>query len=418
MLQKSTMMPEPLNPGGPRRFLFSSSAGYGHIHPLVPLARALMRVGHKVAFATHPARQPMLQRLGFDFFPLTIDLWADPEYQQIRAELENLPVTLESEITRYARIWCGIAPRLRTPPLVETIRSWRPDMLVREGGEYAALIAAEHLDLPHATVAFTTALRGQAIFEQQAAEGLDPVRHQWGLPPDPDLTTLYRYLYLSYAPPTFSTHEVGVAGAAGDLPPTTRNMRPTIFDNARDEPLPEWIDALPPQPTVYVTLGTEVNQEPELYPAVLQTIIAGLRDMPLNLIVTLGRDKDPADFDPQPPNVHIARYIPQSLLLPRCDLIVFHGGTNSLLAALDTGLPMVIIPLIADQFFNARIAHSLQLAQILHRAQLSPSTIRAAVHEVLANPLYRQNVGNLQREMHALPGQDYAVRLVEEVARA
>jgi UDP:flavonoid glycosyltransferase YjiC (YdhE family) len=358
----------------------------------------------------------MLQRLGFDFFPVTMDLWADPEYQQIRAELEILPLTLESEITRYARIWCGIAPRLRTPPLLKIARAWQPDMLVREGGEYAALIAAEHLGLPYATVAFTAALRGQSIFEQQAAEGLDPIRHRWRLAPDPRLAALYRHLYLSYAPPTFSTHEVGVPGAAGDLPATPRFIRPTLFDNTQDEALPEWIDTLPPQPTVYVTLGTEVNQEPGLYPAVLQTIIDGLRDMPLNLIVTLGRDKDPSDFGPQPPNVHIERYIPQSLLLPRCDLIVFHGGTNTLLAALDAALPMVIIPLIADQFFNAHITRSLQLAQVLPRSQLTPTTIRAAVHEVLTNPQYRQNVGNLQKEMHVLPGQHYAVRLVEEVS--
>ena len=56
---------------------------------------------------------------------------------------------------------------------------------------------------------------------------------------------------------------------------------------------------------MYVTLGTEVNKTPELYPSVLQTITNGLRDLPVNLIVTLGRDKEPVDFGPQPANVHI-----------------------------------------------------------------------------------------------------------------
>jgi hypothetical protein len=31
---------------GARRFLFSTTAGYGHFHPLVPLARALQKAGH------------------------------------------------------------------------------------------------------------------------------------------------------------------------------------------------------------------------------------------------------------------------------------------------------------------------------------------------------------------------------------
>src|SRR5437588_5308827 len=111
----------------------------------------------------------------------------------------------------------------------------------------------------------------------------------------------------------------------------------------------------------------------------MQTIIEGLRDLPVNLIVTLGRDKDPADFGPQPANVHIERYIPQSLLLPHCDLMVQHGGSSSTLAAIDSGLPMVVIPLIADQFFNAEAAHRLGLAQVIQRAHLTPATIRAAV---------------------------------------
>ena len=148
----------------------------------------------------------------------------------------------------------------------------------------------------------------------------------------------------------------------------------------------------------------------------LQTIIAGLRDAPINLIVTLGRDKDPADFGPQPANVHIERYIPQSLLLPHCDLMVMHGGSNSLLAALDVGLPLVVVPLIADQFFNAEVTQRLGLGQVVPREQLTPARIRAAVDEVLANPRYRQTAGRLRAEMHALPDQQYAVALVEQVA--
>src|SRR5205085_7310297 len=119
---------------------------------------------------------------------------------------------------------------------------------------------------------------------------------------------------------------------------------------------------------------------------------------------------------PLPANVHIERYIPQSLLLPHCDLMVMHAGSNSLLAALDHGLPLVLVPLIADQFFNAHIAQRLQLGQVVQRAQLTPATMRAAVEEVLGNPLYRQNVGRLRAEMRALPDQQYAVQLVEQVA--
>ena len=39
----------------------------------------------------------------------------------------------------------------------------------------------------------------------------------------------------------------------------------------------------------------------------------------VNLVATVGSRLDPSQFEPQPDNIHLARYISQSLLLPRCD---------------------------------------------------------------------------------------------------
>ena len=381
----------------------------------MPLARALRQAGHAVAFATHRDLRAPVEGAGFAFFPVGGDLKTDPEYQQIKALLATMPLNLETEVFAYPRLFCGPAARRRMPDLVAIARQWQPDMIIREAGEYAAVIAAEHLGLPHATVAFAVALPAMARFEQEAAAYLDPIRRQWGLAPDPTLAALARYLLLAYAPPSLSRQPIDGAGAPAPIPATTHFIRPEIFDQAGPGGLPAWVARLPAQPTVYVTLGTQVNNEPTLYPSVMQTILAGLRDAPINLIVTLGRDKDPADFGPQPANVHIERYIPQSLLLPHCDLMVMHGGSNSLLAALDLGLPTVVVPLIADQFFNAAVMHGLGLGQVVQREDLTPARIRAAVDDVLANPAYRQNARRMQAEMQALPDQQHAVRLVEQV---
>jgi UDP:flavonoid glycosyltransferase YjiC (YdhE family) len=92
-----------------------------------------------------------------------------------------------------------------------------------------------------------------------------------------------------------------------------------------------------------------------------------------------------------------------------------HGGSNTLLAVLDVGLPSVVVPLIADQFFNAHVVDSLRLGRVAPREQLTPASIRAAVEDALANPLYRRAVARLRAEMHALPGQEAAVRMVEQI---
>jgi len=398
-----------------RRFLFSVAGGYGHFHPLVPLARALKQAGHEVAFAVGASLRPMAEAAGFRVFQVGGNFKGDAEYEQFKVEQATMPLALESELTIYTRLWCGITPRLRTPQLVDIAHRWHPDMFIRESAEYGAAIAAERLGLPHAAVSVMASLKAQMIFEREAAEQLDPIRKSWGLEPDPTLTSLYRYLYLCYSPPSFSVQDIGGWEAPGLMPPIIHHIRPQLFDNTGDESLPGWMEQLPQQPTVYVTLGTEVNKEPGVYPDVLQTIVEGLRDLPLNLIVTVGRDNDPSDLGPQPANVHIERYIPQSLLLRECDLMVMHAGSNSLLAALDARLPMVLIPLIADQFFNSEVAERLGLAQTVQLGQLTPSTIRAAAEEVLGNPIYRQNVARLQAEMHALPDDEYAVALIEGI---
>ena len=60
-----------------------------------------------------------------------------------------------------------------------------------------------------------------------------------------------------------------------------------------------------------MTLGTVFNTRRDLF----ATVIMALRDEPVNLIVTVGRDQDPAQFGPQPDSVHVERYIPHSELL-------------------------------------------------------------------------------------------------------
>src|SRR4051794_3039861 len=159
----------------------------------MPLALGLKEAGHEIAFVTRASLKPAIEAAGFTFFPIGGDLAADGVYQQVKAQLRSMPLSLETELWSYPRLFCGIGSRLRTPDLVAIARAWQPDMLIREAAEYAAPIAAEHLGLPHATVAFAAALNTMPIFERDAAEHLDPVRQNWGLPPDPTLASLYRY---------------------------------------------------------------------------------------------------------------------------------------------------------------------------------------------------------------------------------
>ena len=100
---------------------------------------------------------------------------------------------------------------------------------------------------------------------------------------------------------------------------------------------------------VYATLGTQFNRATNVF----RDILAGLTDEPLDVVVTVGRDQDPADLAPIPSNARVERYIPQVTLLPRCSVVVHHGGAGTTFGCLAHGVPQVVIPQGADNFINA-----------------------------------------------------------------
>src|SRR6266508_4483240 len=144
-------------------------------------------------------------------------------------------------------------------------------------------------------------------------------------------------------------------------------------------------------------------------------VLSGLRELSVNVIATVGRQFDPDDLGQQPENVHIERYIPQSSILPRCHLVVSHGGSGSVIGALAHGLPSVLVPMGADQPLNAARCEALGVARVLDAVETTPETVREAVSTVLANPTYRQAAERMRDEIAALPGPAYAVMLLERL---
>ncbi len=147
-----------------------------------------------------------------------------------------------------------------------------------------------------------------------------------------------------------------------------------------------------------------------------EKILAGLRDEPVEAVVTVGRTQDPRQFGAQPPHVHLERYIPQSLLYPHCAAVVTHGGSGTLMGALAHGLPLVLLPLGADQPTNAQAAEAAGVARVLDPARMTPADVRDAVRAVLTQRDYRHNARRFRAEISALPEFDYGVRLLERLA--
>jgi len=387
------------------RMLFTTIADLGHFHPLVPIARAAAAAGHEVAFACPTSFGATVEAAGFRAFPCGFD----PRNRTNSTLFPGMHKRPETGRTHWvvANIFAGVFGAAMVPDLLTLAQSWLPDVIVRETGEFGGYIAAEVLGMPHASVR-ADATSATHTLRHSSREALARLRELSGLADDPDITGPFRYLHLACEPP----HFVPPGEAHG---PTAHVLRPVNFESG-DETLPAWVANLPALPTVYATLGNLASIMPSGR-ATFPAILAALGNEPINLIVTLGRGNDPAQFGSQPENVHIERYIPQGALLPHCDLVINHGGFSTVTGALNAGLPMVVIPHSADQPYNAACCSALGVGRVVAPNDRTPEAIREAVRAVLADPTYRAKAVQVRDETAALPGPEVAVELLERLAR-
>lgn len=393
--------------------LFTTNPGTGHLHALVPVIRALQAAGHEVALATSRTMCRYAEQLGIPAFPAGLD-WHESEMAAAFPEIE----TMTPEERRYwflTDLFADITPHKMGPDLLSICYSWQPDVLVRNDFEFSTPVIAERLGLPCATVSMEMFLP-TGMWEMLIGDQLAYLRSVFGLPPYPAADMLYRHLYLCSAPPSYHFPEFS-------LPSHTHFFRYFGFDQAGAEGLPAWAAALPNRPTIYASLGTVHHDR-----TILETILAGLGGREVNLIVTVGRNHNPAAFGPQPDNVYIERYIPQTLLFPLCDLVIASGSYNTLTSALAHGLPLLVIPITDTQPLHAKRCAALGVGRVLKQPgqfdeelqtisqTLSPQTVADTVQEMLADPCYRQRAEQIRQQILSLPGPETTVPLLVQLA--
>ena len=184
----------------------------------------------------------------------------------------------------------------------------------------------------------------------------------------------------------------------GSVLPAVQPLRPVPFATGA-EPLPDWVDEPSTDPLVYVTFGTVFNTDVSL----IATVVEALRPLPLRLVVTVGPAGDPRLLGPQPADVHVARDIAQTGLLPHCAAVVSHAGSGTFLASLAEGLPHLCLPQAADQFANAAACVRAGAGLALQPGQVTVEDARAAVERLLAEPGFRQAAEGLAAEIASMP---------------
>lgn len=387
----------------PMRVLFSSTSGLGHVQPMLPLAAAVRDRGHEVLWATADDVCPRVAAAGIPTASAGMP-FAEVLREYRRRCSEPSAFTGEALADfMFPALFGAIA----APAMFETIRDlatrWQPHVVVHEAAELAAPVAAAVLDQPHVTHGF-----GLLVPPHRVALAAAEVAHLWdavGLERRP-YGGCYDHLYIDIYPPSMQSDDLGHVGRI-------QHLRPASLTRVAGDELPpglvEILDA--GRPVVYLTFGTIFNVNDAFSAAV--AAVGRLHDVVC--IVTVGPHGDLDAFGPQPSHVHIARYIPQSDLLPRCAAVVSHGGSGTLLGALAHGIPQVCLPQAADQFRNAEACAAAGAGIALIGSNVSTGGVEAAVRRVLNDPNLRRNAERLAAEIAGMPALDDAVTALERL---
>jgi UDP:flavonoid glycosyltransferase YjiC (YdhE family) len=381
------------------RVLFTAVVGYGHVLPMVPLARALTDVGHEVAFATDPAFREPITSLGFETFPAGMNhrdvlarlAEANPDFWSLPGE-ERMHIGFRE---MFARI--RVRPMLAD--LDRLLPAWRPQLLIHDTGELAGAVAADAAGIAHAEHSFGIR-RPADILEGSIAER-ETVVHERGLE-DPGINGNRGETYLDICPPSLQD-------ARGGAGPNVVPVRPAADELEADAPLPAWAERLGARPCAYVTLGTVSNHAVHVFRAVLD----GVADEDVDVILTIGPEGDPAALGPVADNVHVERFLPQGAVLRRCAVAISHAGSGAMLGAAAAGVPVLAVPQAADQFLNAGTMADAGMALRLMPDEVSPDAIRLALRRLLDEPSFRERAGAIGAEIQAMPAPSSVVpRLV------
>jgi MGT family glycosyltransferase len=222
-----------------------------------------------------------------------------------------------------------------------------------------------------------------------------------GAPALPDLEFVHESPYLNlylYPDEVDYPRARSLDGAWHNLQASVRSSDAAWEPPASDDPL------------VYLSLGSLGSGDVEL----MRALIGALADAPYRVVVSKGPQHDQLELAG---NMTGAEFLPQVSILPHVDLVITHGGNNTVTEALRFGKPMVVLPLFWDQYDNAQRIDETGFGIRLGTYTHAPEELTGAIEHLLADAPLRARLAAVSERLAARPGTVTAADLIERAAR-
>ena len=424
------------------RFLFASWPFEGHVYPQISIAKALRDRGDEVAFYTGERMRSVIEAERFAVFPF--ERVEEASWLRVEASERRVGGRKQSLRVGYQafREWLVETIPGQVADLEQIRQEWRPDVIVADFSLWGPIVILREA-VPIPVVAWST-LMGTMIPGPDAPPsgfGFGPPRTSGARLRASLLTRLtdvvatglrrrvdhfraeHRLPPLGCSVSAFAARSsLYLVGSLreldyerNDLPPTVHYVGACVWHPPTQPGAAAALNEIPADlPWVHVTEGTSHHQDP----FVLRAAVEGLAGQPVHAILTTGQKRDPAELglSALPANVHLTRWVSHSELLPRCAAVVTTGGANTILAALQAGVPVVVIPTTWDKPDNARRVVEAGVGVRLSPRRCTPERLRAAVEQVLDDPGYGANARRIANLLALAPGPAGAADLLSALA--
>jgi MGT family glycosyltransferase len=162
---------------------------------------------------------------------------------------------------------------------------------------------------------------------------------------------------------------------------------------------------------IYLSLGSLGSADVEL----MQRLIDTLAQTDYRVIVSMGPQHDQLRLAD---NMVGKEFLPQTRILPLVDVVVTHGGNNTVSECFWAGKPMVLLPLFWDQYDNAQRVHETGFGVRVDTYGHEPHELSGAIAGVLADDRLRAHLAAASERLRARPGTEVAAELIERITRS
>jgi MGT family glycosyltransferase len=415
--------------------VFFPEGAYGPTNNCIGIGDVLRRRGHRVVFIVEESFAGTLEEKGFEERLMRLAPPAEGEEDpgQFWKDFirETAPVFRKPTIDQLSEF---IAPTFQAlvdgakyvdERLVEIIDEVQPEVIVEDNVvSFPALPASgrpwvrimscnpaelKDADLPPTFSGYPSADRSdwpaywdeyrRALFDLHA--DFDGFCRERGAPPLPELELMHSSSHLNLA---IYPDEVDYARAS-PLDGSWHNLQASV--RATDAP---YTVERGDEPVVYLSLGSLASGDVEL----MRGLIASLAGSPYRVIVSKGPQHEELEL---PDNMVGEEFLPQTSILPQVDLVITHGGNNTVTEALYFGKPMVLLPVFWDQYDNAQRMHETGFGIRLDTYGHDPAELPAAVERLLADEPLHERLAAISGRLQAAPGTERAADLIEGLLR-